>query len=154
MNFGSVHSAHVKLGGKLILETNCIFEYKPFLHFRLDVVYKMGGAYKQATMVFLGYIQPAFVKTVQVDDPDGFVDWLLFGFPPEQDVYLGDLKVPIPADVPDLQKILRVYILYITSYKVAHPNMSWDVLIHVHAGNNGESQTFPRVHTWQPHSRL
>jgi len=31
------------VGGGLILETNCIFEYKPPLHFRLDVVYKMGG---------------------------------------------------------------------------------------------------------------
>jgi len=44
MNFGSVRSARVKLGlGGLILETNCIFEYKPPSHFRLDVVYKMGG---------------------------------------------------------------------------------------------------------------
>ena len=33
------------LGGRggLILETNCILEYKPPLHFRLDVVYKVGG---------------------------------------------------------------------------------------------------------------
>ena len=30
-------------GGGLIFETNCIFEYKPSPHFRLDVVYKMGG---------------------------------------------------------------------------------------------------------------
>ena len=46
MNFGSVCSAGVKLffwGGGLILETNCVFEYKPSPHFRLDVVYKMGG---------------------------------------------------------------------------------------------------------------
>ena len=35
MNFGG--------GGGLIFETNCIFEYKPSPHFRLDVVYKMGG---------------------------------------------------------------------------------------------------------------
>ena len=27
----------------VIFETNCIFEYKPSPHFRLDVVYKMGG---------------------------------------------------------------------------------------------------------------
>ena len=26
-----------------MFETNCIFEYKPSPHFRLDVVYKMGG---------------------------------------------------------------------------------------------------------------
>ena len=30
-------------GGGLIFETNCIVEYKPSPHFRLDVVYKMGG---------------------------------------------------------------------------------------------------------------
>ena len=47
---------------------------------------------------------------LQVDDPDGFVDRQLFNFPPERDVYLGDLKVPIPADVPDLQEIFQVYI--------------------------------------------
>ena len=54
MNFGSVCSDRVNLffffwggggggGGGLIFETNCIFEYKPSPHFRLDVVYKMGG---------------------------------------------------------------------------------------------------------------
>ena len=45
---GIVRSDRVKLlegggGGGLIFETNCIFEYKPSPHFRLDVVYKMGG---------------------------------------------------------------------------------------------------------------
>ena len=49
MNFGNVRSGRVELfffflgGGGLIFETNCIFEYKPSHHFRLDVVYKMGG---------------------------------------------------------------------------------------------------------------
>ena len=49
MNFGSVRSDRVKLfffgggGGGVIFETNCIFEYKPSPHFRLDVVYEMGG---------------------------------------------------------------------------------------------------------------
>ena len=45
MNFGSVRSDRVKVwgGGGLIFETNCIFEYKPSPHFRLDVVYKIGG---------------------------------------------------------------------------------------------------------------
>lgn len=58
---------------------------------------------------------------LQVDDLDGFVDRQLFDFPPERDVYLGDLKVPIPADVPDLQEIFQVYIyIYIDNmcYKV------------------------------------
>ena len=51
MNFGNVCSGRVDLfflwggggGGGLIFETNCIFEYKPSPHFRLDVVYKVGG---------------------------------------------------------------------------------------------------------------
>ena len=43
MNFGSVRSVRVNFCGGLILETNCIFEYTPSPHFRLDVVYKMGG---------------------------------------------------------------------------------------------------------------
>ena len=44
MNFGSVRSDRIKFWeGGLIFETNCIFEYKPSPHFRLDVVYKMGG---------------------------------------------------------------------------------------------------------------
>jgi len=30
-------------GGGDILETNCKFEYKPLSHFRLDVLYKIGG---------------------------------------------------------------------------------------------------------------
>ena len=46
MNFGSVPSDRVKLlGGEggLIFGTNCIFGYKASPHFRLDIVYKMGG---------------------------------------------------------------------------------------------------------------
>ena len=46
MNFGSLRSDCVKLTfwrGGLIFETNCIFEYKPSPHFRLDVVHKMEG---------------------------------------------------------------------------------------------------------------
>ena len=45
MNFGSVRRTFGGVGGEggLIFETNCIFEYKPSPHFRLDVVYKMGG---------------------------------------------------------------------------------------------------------------
>ena len=42
-----------------------------------------------------GFIQPAFVeKMVLADDLAGFVDWQLFDFPPERDMYLDDLKVP------------------------------------------------------------
>ena len=60
MNFGSVRSDRVKLFfflGKLIFETNCIFEYKPSPHFRLDVVYKMGGGGGGRINGTLRYIQ-------------------------------------------------------------------------------------------------
>ena len=42
------------------------------------------------------------------DDPPGFVDRQLFDFPPERDMYLDDLKVPVPDDVPELENILKV----------------------------------------------
>ncbi len=44
---------------------------------------------------------------MKVEDPDGFVDRQLFDFPPERDVYLGDLKIPIPADIPDLKEMFQ-----------------------------------------------
>ena len=57
---------------------------------------------------FEGFIQPAFVeKMVLADDPAGFVDWQLFDFPPERDMYLDDLKVPVPEDIPDLEEVLK-----------------------------------------------
>ncbi len=56
-----------------------------------------------------GFFQPTFVeRMLRVDDPDGFVDRQLFHFPPDRDVYLEDLKVPIPADVPDLKNVFKV----------------------------------------------
>ena len=55
-----------------------------------------------------GFIQPAFVeKMILADDPAGFVDRQLFDFPPERDMYLDALKVPVPDDVPDLEKVLK-----------------------------------------------
>ena len=45
---------------------------------------------------------------LKVEDPDGFVDRQLFDFPPDSDVYLDDLKVPIPSDVPRLVDVLKV----------------------------------------------
>ena len=41
-------------------------------------------------------------------DPDGFVDRQLVDFPPDRDVYLEDLKVPIPDDISDLKDIIKV----------------------------------------------
>ena len=68
MNFGSVRSNRVKLfggggggGGGLIFKTNCIFEYKPSPHFRLDVVYKMGGRINGTLRYY-----PKVVKTNEI----------------------------------------------------------------------------------------
>ena len=41
-------------------------------------------------------------------DPAGFIDRQLFDFPPERGMYLDDLKVPVPEDIPDLEKVLKV----------------------------------------------
>ena len=60
-------------------------------------------------ILFEGFIQSALVeKMVLADDPAGFVDRQLFDFPPERDMYLDDLKVPVPEDIPDLEKVLKV----------------------------------------------
>ena len=32
----------------------------------------------------------------------------LFDFPPERDMYVDDLKVPVPDDVPELENILLI----------------------------------------------
>jgi len=62
---------------------------------------------------FAGFIQPTFVdRMLQADDPDGFVDRQLFDFPPEMDVYLDDLKVPIPQDVPKMMDVFKVLYLH------------------------------------------
>ena len=45
---------------------------------------------------------------VLADDPAGFVDRQLLDFLPERDLYLNDLKVPVPDDVPNTESILRV----------------------------------------------
>ena len=53
-----------------------------------------------------GFIQPAFVeKMLLSDDADGFNDRQLFAFPPQRDVLLNDLKLPIPPNIPSLQSI-------------------------------------------------
>ena len=53
-----------------------------------------------------GFIQPAFVeKMLLSDDADGFNDRQLFAFPPQRDVLLNELKLPIPPNIPSLQSI-------------------------------------------------
>ena len=53
-----------------------------------------------------GFIQPAFVeKMLLSDDADGFNDRQLFAFPPQRDVFLRDLILPISSDLPSLETI-------------------------------------------------
>lgn len=39
------------------------------------------------------------------DDADSFNDRQLFAFPPQRDVLLNDLKLPIPPNMPSLRSI-------------------------------------------------
>ena len=55
-----------------------------------------------------GFIQPAFMeKMLLSDDADGFNDRQLFAFPPQRDVFLRDLVLPIPSDLPSLDGKIR-----------------------------------------------
>ncbi len=51
-----------------------------------------------------GFIQPAFVYEMLnlVPDADGLNDRQLFDFPPERELHLDELKVPMASDTPDL----------------------------------------------------
>lgn len=58
------------------------------------------------------FIQPAFVYEMLnlVLDANGLSDRQLFNFPPERELFLDDLEVPMPPDTPDLlQTFLAVY---------------------------------------------
>ena len=57
---------------------------------------------------------------LRVEDPDGFVDRQLFDFPPDRDVYLEDLKVPIPNDVPNLKDVFKVVMQCLISCRHDH----------------------------------
>lgn len=62
---------------------------------------------------YTGFIQPAFVeKMLQAPDRGGFADRQLFDFPPERDVYLDELKVPVPPDVSKLLHIFKVIFVF------------------------------------------
>ncbi len=55
-----------------------------------------------------GFIQPAFVfDMLNGDDADGLNDRQLFDFPPERELLLNELVVPMPVDTPDLKSILN-----------------------------------------------
>ena len=56
-----------------------------------------------------GFIQPAFVeKMLLADDADGFNDRQLFAFPPQRDVFLKDLALPIPEHLPSLENVYTI----------------------------------------------
>ena len=61
---------------------------------------------KQTAFNMSGFIQPSFVeKMLLSDDADGFNDRQLFVFPPQRDVLLNELKLPIPSNIPSLKGI-------------------------------------------------
>ena len=64
---------------------------------------------KQTAFNMSGFIQPTFVeKMLLSEDADGFNDRQLFVFPPQQDVFLNDLKQPIPPNIPPLKSIYKL----------------------------------------------
>jgi len=64
INIGSVRSARVNFLGGLILETKCIFEYKPSPYFRPDVVYKMGGRINGTLRYMHTYVVGIFCRAM------------------------------------------------------------------------------------------
>ena len=61
---------------------------------------------KQTAFNMSGFIQPSFVeKMLLSEDADGFNDRQLFVFPPQRDVFLNDLKQPVPPNIPPLKSI-------------------------------------------------
>ena len=49
-----------------------------------------------------GFIQPSYVHEMltKAPDADGLNDRQLFDFPPERELYLEELKVPMPSNIP------------------------------------------------------
>ena len=66
------------------------------------------GRISKTAFNITGFIQPAFVfEMLNSDDADGLNDRQLFDFPPERELLLNELVVPMPADTPDLKSILN-----------------------------------------------
>ena len=73
-----------------------------------------------------GFIQPSYVYDMLTNSPDadGLNDRQLFDFPPDREVFLDDLKVPMPPDTAELfieimeqHKKKRVYTLENEAYE-------------------------------------
>ena len=86
------------------------------------------GHMKSTALNITGFIQPSYVYDMLTKSPDadGLNDRQLFDFPPEREVLLDELKVPMPQDIPKLEEIFyeimeqhrshRLYILQGPSY--------------------------------------
>ena len=68
------------------------------------------GSIPKTAFNVTGFIQPAFVFDMlhSGNDVDGLNDRQLFDFPPEREMKLDELQVPMPADTPDLKNIFIV----------------------------------------------
>ena len=82
-----------------------------------------------------GFIQPAFVeKMLLSSDADGFNDHQLIDFPPEREVYLRELKVPVPDTVPKLANIYAI--LQLVHNKQAEYTLEGDAYTAFEAGHD------------------
>ena len=68
------------------------------------------GIMEKTAFNVTGFIQPAFVYEMLnlTPDSDGLNDHQLFDFPPERELLLDDLVVPMPLHTPDLQQIFTI----------------------------------------------
>ena len=64
------------------------------------------GTIEKTAFNLTGFIQPAFAfQMLNSPDHDGLNDRQLFDFPPERDVFLNYLKVPLPSHISSLKTI-------------------------------------------------
>ena len=67
------------------------------------------GTIEKTAFNLTGFIQPAFAfQMLNSPDHDGLNDRQLIAFPPERDVFLKDLKVPMPTHIPSLKTLFEI----------------------------------------------
>ena len=67
------------------------------------------GTIEKTAFNLTGFIQPAFAfQMLNSPDHDGLNDHQLIAFPPERDVFLKDLKVPMPTHIPSLKTLFEI----------------------------------------------
>lgn len=130
-SFEELHHVMKKNGSQIL---GLLFDEMSTLYGQLDLYKQSGSVMDRKTLITLnggsswsrnyrnysasmsktafnisGFIQPAFVeKMLLSDDADGFNDRQLFAFPPQRDVFLSDLALPIPSDLPSLVNVYKV----------------------------------------------